>query len=80
MNILKKDRPKTAFVTHSGKYQYTRMPFGPTKTLASFQRALDTIITTYKSETCFVYPDDIVIFSSSIGDYIGHDNNFLYGM
>ena len=46
--IKKEDRHKTAFVTHNGVYQCNRMPFGLTNAPASFQRALDMILTKFK--------------------------------
>ena len=45
INLLKRDRHKTAFVCHAGTYQYKRMPFGITNAPACFQRAFDMILT-----------------------------------
>jgi len=39
---------KTAFVCHEGAYEYERMPFGLTNALATFQRALDIILSGFK--------------------------------
>ena len=77
MYIRKQDRSKTAFVTHSGTYQYIRMPFGLTNAPASFQRALDMILTNYKWKTCLVYLDDIIVFSNSIEEHIRHVDEIL---
>lgn len=77
MHIREEDRPKTAFVTHSGTYQYIRMPFGLTNAPASFQRALDVVLTKYKWETCLVYLDDIIIYSNNVEDHIDHVDEIL---
>ena len=77
MNIRKRDRHKTAFVTHSGAYQCIRMPFGLTNAPASFQRALDMILTKFKWKTCLVYLDDIIIFSNTVEEHIQHVDEIL---
>ena len=80
MKIRKQDRHKTAFVTHSGVYQYVRMPFGLTNAPASFQRALDLILTKFKWKTCLIYLDDIIIFSNSVEDHIRHVDEVLQAL
>ncbi len=77
MNVAKKDRPKTAFVCHSGTFQCKRMPFGLTNAPATFQRALDLILTKYKWQTCLVYLDDVIIFSTSVEEHIRHVDEVL---
>ena len=72
--IDEKDRAKTSFVCHSGQYQYVRMPFGLTNAPATFQRALDTILSPFKWKTCLVYIDDKVIFSNNVEEHIRHVN------
>ncbi len=75
--IKKEDRHKTAFVCHTGTYQYNRMPFGLTNAPASFQRALDMILTKYKWKQCLIYLDDVIVFSNSIEDHIQHVDDIL---
>ena len=77
MKIRKEDRSKTAFVTHSGVFQYLRKPFGLTNAPASFQRALDQILQKYKWKTCLIYLDDIIIYSNSIEEHIRHVDEIL---
>lgn len=48
ISIKAEDKAKTEFVCHEGTYQYSCMPFGLTNAPASFQRALDRILTKYK--------------------------------
>ena len=48
------------------------MPFGLTNAPATFQRALDTILSPFKWKTCLVYIDDIVIFSNTVEEHIRH--------
>ena len=46
--LAERDRPKSAFICHSGLYQYVRMPFGLTNAPATFQRTLDILLSPYK--------------------------------
>ena len=65
------DRPKTAFVTPWGKYQYGYMPSGLKNAPAVFQRLMDIVL----SECLFcahAYIDEVVVFSSSCVDHKEH--------
>lgn len=64
------DRPKTAFVTPDGLFQFTRMSFGLCNAPASFQRMMDTILGPLKWKVCLVYMDDILIFSRSFEEHL----------
>lgn len=77
LSIAKRDRLKTAFVTHHGQFQWKRMPFGLSTAPASFQRALDMILTQFKWKTCLVYLDDVIIFSKSVEEHIQHVDEIL---
>ena len=70
MAIPPEDKHKTAFVCHSGCFQFRRMPFGLCNAPASFQRAMDIILSAYKWRSCLVYLDDIIIFSSSFKEHL----------
>lgn len=56
---------KTAFSTPSGHYEYLRMPFGLNGAPATFQRALQSILSEEHRKICFVYLDDVIIFGKS---------------
>lgn len=64
------DIEKTAFSINNGKYEFTRLPFGLKNAPSIFQRALDDILRDHIGRTCYVYIDDIVIFSKSEEDHI----------
>jgi len=57
------DIEKTAFSVNNGKYEFTRLPFGLKNAPAIFQRALDDILHEHIGKICFIYIDDIIIFS-----------------
>jgi len=59
------DREKTAFTTHAGIYHWLSVPFGLTNAPATFQRALDIVLSGLKWQLCLVYLNDVIIFSAS---------------
>lgn len=66
--IPEEDRPKTAFVTPDGQYQYKVMPFGLTNAPATFQRLMNSIFARDKLlyKYVLVYLDDILIMSPDV--------------
>lgn len=63
-------RPKTAFVTPDGLFQFKRMGFGLCNAPASFQRMIDTVLATLKWQICLVYMDDILVFSKTFVEHL----------
>jgi len=57
------DIEKTAFTCHMGTYEYLKMAFGLTNAPATFQRALDIILSGMTWKTCLVYLDCVIVFS-----------------
>ena len=68
--VAKEDRPKTAFVTYGGLYEYNVMPFGLTNAPATFQRLMDAVLAGLRWQTCLVYLDDIIVFSTDFDTHI----------
>ena len=78
--IAPKDRDKTTFKTHLGTYRHLRMPFGLRNAPVTFQRALDTILSGVRWQTCLIYLDDMIIFFKDIKDiksHLGHVDEIL---
>lgn len=63
------DRPKTAFSTPLGHFEFKRMPFGLTGAPATFQRIMNHILTGLQGVDCFVYLDDIVVYGSTLNEH-----------
>lgn len=63
---------KTAFTVNNGHYEYVRMPYGLKNGPSTFQRVMDNILKEYLHKFCFVYMDDIIIFSKSLQEHISH--------
>ncbi|CAF1393237.1 unnamed protein product, partial [Rotaria sp. Silwood1] len=61
---------KAAFITHRGLYEFLVMPFGLSNAPATFQRLMDLILAGIKWQSCLVYIDDIVVFSSTFEQHL----------
>lgn len=63
---------KLAFRTHRGLYQFRRMPFGYRNGPSVFQRVMQGVLAPFLWIFALVYIDDIVIFSTTFEDHLGH--------
>jgi hypothetical protein len=72
IEVAPKDRPKTAFLSHRGLWQFKRMPMGLMNSPATFQRCIDAVLGDLKWNICICYFDDIIIFSKTFEDHCRH--------
>ena len=63
-------KSKTAFSVNNGKYEFTRMLFGLRNGPSIFQRAIDDILREFIGKICYVYIDDIIIYSKDEQSHI----------
>ena len=68
--MAEESKEKTAFVCHSGFYQFCRMPFGLTNAQATFQRLMDKLFNGWSF--VFIYLDDILIASRNFKEHFSH--------
>ncbi|XP_053486641.1 uncharacterized protein LOC128611284 [Ictalurus furcatus] len=64
-------RPKTAFSTATGHWQYRVLPFGLHGAPATFQRLMDILLRPHR-QFAAAYLDDVVIHSSTWADHLFH--------
>ena len=74
--VTKDARPKTAFITPYGLFQFRVMPFGLQGAPATFQRMMDVILDDV-GEFAAAYLDDVVIHSTSWDDHVRHLHEIL---
>lgn len=65
-----KDRQKTAFSVNNGKYEFCRLPFGLRNAPSIFQRTIDDILREWIGKCCYVYIDDIIIYSPDVESHL----------
>ena len=70
MELSAKARPKSAFVTPTDKYEFTRCPFGLTQAPAYFQRLINKVLADL--DFAFGYLDDILIYSPDVPTHLVH--------
>lgn len=67
-----KSIPKTAFNVENGHFEFTRMPYELKNSPATLQRVMDNVLKDLQRKICFVYMDDIIIFSTSLQEHIAN--------
>ena len=70
MQVKEEDRPKTAFSTHRGQFQWRVMPFGLTNGPARFTRLMNLALSELTSTHCLAYLDDIIIWAPSLEEHL----------
>ena len=63
------DKERTAFST----------PQGHTNAPTTFQRLMECVLSGLTYEQCFIYLDDIIIFSASFNEHLHRLANVAYG-
>ena len=69
MEVEPSDRPKTAFTTPFGTWQFWRMPQGLTNSPGTFQRAMEKVMQGINLQEVVAFLDDLIIFSSSLEEH-----------
>ena len=68
--VAEQDRPKTAFCTPFGLFEFNRMPFGLCNAPSTFQRLMQRMFGDQQGQSLLLYLDDIIVFSSSVDQHL----------
>lgn len=74
--LEQKAKEKSAFVTPFGHYQFNVMPFGMVNSGATFVRLMKMILEGLE-DFSDAFIDDVIIFSSSFSEHLGHLRSVL---
>ena len=72
LKIKREDRPKSAFRTRYGHYEFIVMPFGLTNAPAVFMDLMNRVFHDYLDKFVVVFIDDILIYSKSAVEHETH--------
>ena len=75
--VAPEDRDKTTFPSYFGTYRYVRRSFGLRKAPATFQRALDIILSGVRWQPCLIYLEDFIVFSKDAETHLRHVEEIL---
>ena len=70
--VRPEDRAKTAFTCHRGLFEFNRMPFGISSAPGIYQAMMAKCLAGIEGVYAVAYLDDILIFSSTYTDHLGH--------
>ena len=63
---------------NGGKYEFCRLHFGLKNARSIFQRAIDDVPREQIGKCCYVYVDDVIIFSGNEHDHVRHIDIILH--
>ena len=70
VEVEEADRPKTAFCTTEGLFQFKVMPFGLSNAPATFQRVMDLALAGLQWSQCLVYMDDVIVLGKTFEEHL----------
>ena len=72
LELDQETKHKTAFVTHQGKWESNRMPFGLVNAPAAFQMTMNQVLRGLTWDCCLVYIDDVAVYSRTWENHLDH--------
>lgn len=68
--VAEEDKPKTAFTTGRGLWEFNVLPFGLSNGPATFQRTMDVVLAGLRFDVCLVYLDDVIVYSATFAEHL----------
>ncbi len=70
VKMAEMDKALTAFVSHFGLFQFTKMPFGLCNAASTFQRFMESVLAGLTWEVCLFYLVDIIIYAKTFDEHL----------
>ncbi len=70
IEMLEKDKQKTAFIVDGGLYKFNVMPFGLTNATATFKRYMDMVLAGLKWKSLLVFLGDVCVFATTLKQHL----------
>ena len=70
--ILLAEKNREKFPVGNRKYEFCRLPSGLKNSPGIFQRAIDKVIREHIEKSCYLYEDDVIIFSEDMENLVHH--------
>lgn len=77
IKMREEDVEKTAFACREGLFEFFRMPFGLVNAPATFQRAINKVLSKFLNKSVMVYMDDVIIYSKTEKEHDVHVKEVL---
>lgn len=68
--VTEQDKPKTAFCTPFGLFEWNRMPFGLCNAPSTFQRLMQRLFGDQQCQSLLLYLDDIIVYSATVAQHL----------
>ena len=73
----KSTKMKSAFITHSGVYEFNRLSFGMVNAPMTFQSLMTKVLKNLNFKIALVYIDDVLVFSKDFDQHL-HDLDLVF--
>jgi len=73
------DADETTFIVRTGTYRFKRVPFGLCIAGSTFQRVMNLALNGLNFNMCFVYWDDIIVYSANAEEHLERLEKCLKG-
>jgi len=77
ISIKEEHKERTGFSVLSGHYEFNKLPFGLSNSPSSVQRLMDVVLKDLVCTECWVFIDDVIIFSRSVQENAQRLENVL---
>ena len=78
LGLTEDAREKTCFIHDGISYQYSRLPMGCSSSPGIFQLAMQLILKGLHWTQCLIYPDDVIVFSTSFEKHLKDVNELRF--